>query len=50
MIDYTANLTRLMKDIVSRVPTLSFIDVDDVPVFARFGRAGADGRSQPATV
>jgi len=43
MIDYTANLTRLMKDIVSRVPTLSFIDVDDVLVFARFGRAGADG-------
>src|SRR5262245_21241608 len=43
MIDYTANLTRLMKDIVSRVPTLSFIDIDDLLVFARFGRTGAEG-------
>jgi hypothetical protein len=32
-----------MHDIVQRVPTLSFIDVADVLVFARFGRADADG-------
>ena len=43
MIDYTASLTRLMQDIVSRVPTLSFIDLDAVLVFARFGRAHAEG-------
>jgi hypothetical protein len=43
MIDYTENLTRLMQDIVSRVPTLSFIDVNALLVFARFGRSEADG-------
>lgn len=43
MIDYTGSLTLLMRDIVSRVPTLSFIDMDAVLVFARFGRAHAEG-------
>ena len=32
-----------MADIVSRVPTLSFIDVADVLVFARAGRSNAEG-------
>lgn len=43
MIDYTARLTELMQDIVSRVPTLSFIDMKEVLVFARFGRSGQAG-------
>lgn len=43
MINYTERLTLLMQDIVRRVPTLSFIDVDDVLVFGRFGRSSADG-------
>jgi hypothetical protein len=32
-----------MKDIVSRVPTLSFIDMTDVLIFARAGRSDAEG-------
>ena len=43
LINYTQCLTRLMTDIVSRVPTLSFIDMSDVLVFARAGRSSADG-------
>ena len=43
MINYTDRLTLLMRDIVARVPLLSFIDVDDLLVFARFGRAHTDG-------
>jgi hypothetical protein len=43
MIHYTDRLTLLMRDIVSRVPTLSFIDMSDVLVFGRFGRSGASG-------
>jgi len=43
MINYTERLTLLMRDIVSRVPALSFIDVDDVLVFARSGRSNAEG-------
>ena len=43
MINYTERLTWLMRDIAARVPTLSFIDSDDVLVFARPGRTGADG-------
>lgn len=43
MINYTDRLTLLMRDIISRVPTLSFIDMADVLVFARFGRAGSEG-------
>jgi len=43
MINYTERLTLLMQDIVTRVPTLSFIDVADVLIFARFGRSTAEG-------
>ena len=43
MINYTDRLTLLMRDIVSRVPVLSFIDMDAVLVFARFGRLRTDG-------
>jgi hypothetical protein len=41
--NYTAHLTRLMHDVVERVPTLSFIDLNRVLVFARPGRSSADG-------
>src|SRR3954471_17792053 len=43
MINYTESLTILMQDVVVRVPTLSFIDIGDVLVFARFGRSHAEG-------
>jgi len=43
VINYTESLTQLMRDIVLRVPTLSFIDVSDLLVFARSGRSNADG-------
>ena len=43
MINYTERLTMLMQDIVERVPSLSFIDVADVLVFARSGRSSAEG-------
>lgn len=42
-VNYTGHMTRLMQDIVSRVPTLSFIDLSRVLVFARPGRSSADG-------
>ncbi len=42
-INYTGHVTRLMQDIVSRVPELSFIDLSRVLVFARPGRTSADG-------
>ncbi len=42
-VNYTGHLTRLMHDIVSRVPELSFIDLSRVLVFARPGRSSADG-------
>ena len=42
MINYTERLTLLMQDIVSRVPTLSFIDMS-----RRAGlRDGPDGRTR----
>jgi hypothetical protein len=43
LINYTERLTLLMQDVVSRVPTLSFIDVGDLLVFARAGRSDAEG-------
>lgn len=43
MLNYTEQLWRLMHDIVSRVPKLSFINTEELFVFARFGRPGADG-------
>ena len=42
-LNYTGQLTRLMQDVVSRVPTLGFIDLNRVLVFARPGRSSADG-------
>ena len=43
MINYTERLTDLMRDIVRRVPPLSFIDPADVLMFARSGRSDAEG-------
>ena len=43
MINYTERLTALMGDIVARVPTLSFIDLQRTLVFARAGRSGSEG-------
>ncbi len=43
MINYTDRISELMDDIVARVPTLSFIDTSRVLVFARAGRADAEG-------
>lgn len=43
MINYTDSLTALARDIVSRVEALSYIDVNRLLVFARFGRSGAEG-------
>ena len=42
-INYTGQVTLLMQDIVRTVPTLSFIDLNRVLVFARPGRSSADG-------
>jgi hypothetical protein len=42
-INYTGALTTLIRDVVSRVPDLSFIDVNRILVFARPGRSSADG-------
>jgi hypothetical protein len=43
MINYTERLSLLMEDLVARVPTLSFIDMSRVLVFARGGRSDAEG-------
>jgi len=43
MLNYTEQLWRLMHDVVSRVPKLSFIDTQELFVFARHGRPGAEG-------
>ena len=43
MINYTERLSRLMEDVVARVPALSFIDMSRVLVFARSGRTTAEG-------
>lgn len=43
MINYTDSITRLMADVVNRVPDLSYIDLARVLVFARFGRSDAEG-------
>jgi hypothetical protein len=42
-VNYTGHLTRLMHDVVARVPELSFIDLNRVLIFARPGRSSADG-------
>ena len=43
MINYTDRIARLMQDIVLRTPRLGFIDLSEVLVFGRFGRAEAEG-------
>jgi hypothetical protein len=43
MINYTERITRLMQDVIERTPRLSFIDLKEVVVFGRFGRADAEG-------
>jgi hypothetical protein len=43
MINYTERISLLMQDIVRRTPLLSFIDLSEVLVFARFGRSDAEG-------
>ena len=43
MINYTERIALLMQDIVRRTPALSFIDLSEVLVFARFGRSEAEG-------
>ena len=43
MINYTDSITNLMRDVVMRVPALSYIDAARVLVFARYGRAHAEG-------
>jgi hypothetical protein len=43
MINYTERITRLMRDVVARTPRLSFIDLREILVFGRFGRADAEG-------
>jgi hypothetical protein len=43
MINYTERIGLLMADVVARVPTLSFLDMNRVLVFARAGRANTEG-------
>lgn len=43
MINYTERIALLMKDVIARTPRLSFIDLEEVIVFARFGRSDAEG-------
>jgi hypothetical protein len=43
MINYTERISLLIEDVVSRVATLSFIDMSKVLVFARGGRTHAEG-------
>jgi len=43
MINYTERMAGLMQDVVSRTARLSFIDLAEVIVFGRFGRADAEG-------
>jgi hypothetical protein len=43
LINYTERISLLMEDVVSRVPTLGFIDMSKVMVFARGGRTHAEG-------
>ncbi|HEY7498646.1 MAG TPA: hypothetical protein VH740_09040 [Vicinamibacterales bacterium] len=43
MINYTERIALLMHDVVRRTPALSFIDLSEVLIFARFGRSEAEG-------
>ncbi len=43
MINYTERIALLMHDVIRRTPLLSFIDLSEVLIFARFGRSDAEG-------
>jgi hypothetical protein len=43
MIDYTQRISVLARDVIARVPALSYIDPDELLIFARYGRSGAEG-------
>lgn len=43
MVNYSDRVTSLMRDIVSRVPALSYVNMAEILVFGRFGRASAEG-------
>jgi hypothetical protein len=43
MINYTQRIAFLARDVIARVPRLSYIDPDELLVFARYGRSGAEG-------
>lgn len=43
MINYTERINVLVRDLVARVPRLSYIDPDELVIFARYGRSGAEG-------
>ncbi len=43
MINYTERIALLMHDVIRRTPQLSFIDLSEVLIFARFGRSDAEG-------
>jgi hypothetical protein len=43
MINYTERISLLMSDVIARTPVLSFIDLREVLVFARFGKPEAEG-------
>jgi len=43
VINYTQRIQRLMHDVVTRTPSLSFIDLREVLVFGRYGRPGVEG-------
>ena len=38
MLNYSDRITSLMRDVVARVPSLSYINMAEVLVFGRFGR------------
>jgi hypothetical protein len=43
MIDYTLHVSRLVEDILARVPALGHLDAGQLVVFARHGRSDAHG-------
>lgn len=43
MVNYTERIALLMQDVIVRTPRLSFIDLEEVVVFGRYGRADAEG-------
>ncbi|HSK09323.1 MAG TPA: hypothetical protein VK911_07085 [Vicinamibacterales bacterium] len=43
MINYTERISLLMRDVIARISRLSYIHPDELLVFARYGRSGAEG-------